>query len=283
MERPAFESQQHVVLFARPLRVTSSPPDATTPQPAPTTDDFAYLSAVRDPSSGLISRLSVNAAISQLLHLRHPAPGCSQRSDRSSNDGSDSDSISSMLPEDSSIRRYDAGADGSAVTAYPDGSIYYSAPPDSLGFTGPAAAHAVGNGSWPYVSGCYVRPHLPLPSLYLRCDASFLSLSNDSDRSAASAEALLVRALYGERRSAPRAGGWVMIPVTNAPLDAGPDSSAASRCNALLFPIGTAFADNAHTARAVTAGVALLGALLLVLVSLLAPVGRHALRKAKAA
>lgn len=250
VERPSFESRQHVVLLSVPLSDAAAAGGGSDGAPG-SGDDFGTIStrpAAGVPGGGTV--VTVRARVHQLLHVRYPRPGC---------DGPPVEAAPVAVPG------------GGTVQAYADGSFYFTAPTGSFGLTGPSASYAAAtnasapDGGWPYISGCYVRPRLPLPAVALRCDDASSDGGAAGAGEAALPSQLLARGLYGAPHAAgAAAGGWVDVPVGAAAT--APAGWAA--CAPPLYPVGTPPVSQGLPVTIITAAATLLAALLVVVVTL---------------
>lgn len=153
--------------------------------------------------------LALEARTKHTLHVRYPTPGC-----------------------------------GGKLGGLGDAPYWHSAQRVDFAISGPSAAHAASSRAGePYVSGCYVRPTLPLPAVYLRCEPS-------------SPYAYSVYRGHGEVAR----GEWIQL--------AALDFNESGPCTSPLYPVGAAPLANAKWVTLATAGAMVIGAVAVVIVSL---------------
>jgi hypothetical protein len=251
VERPTSASTQHVVVLWLPVEF----------------DAGAGAGGARAALlPGQPAEVEVTATFAALLHLRYQAVGC--------------DSASAGAADAAAA----AAAPWTAIMApvwgplRADGSFYFRANASDGDGDGAGAGAGVPR---PFVDGCYALAHLPQPTVHLACDDDGGGGGGgggggysecDGGGACAAADALLAAALAGRR------GAWTALP----PSAAGGASSLpgqrgySARLTPPLAPVPVGCRDHAAAVSALTASLAVAGALLLSHAALTRASGRHA-------
>ena len=219
VERPASASTQHVIVLAGAVH-------EETPAPGLLLPSQRGVNVSLEPGGG--GGVHVTGVLRQLLHLRYQNAGCGD----------------------------DEGEGGGGSTD--DGTFAWQAAPGDLRFLvqqqleqhqGGAAAPFPGT---PYVSGCYARAHLQLPTVHLRCTGA---------TGGGPALQALSDALRGGRDGGGEVAAWAALPVLNS---ARPGTAGyISACTPPLAPVPVGRRGDALLVRALTMAATLGGALLL--------------------